>query len=116
MTTATATATAYPVKTYGFGATPCDDNRSMPWDIVACPQDLILEDGEFVIESVKGARRICRLTGRTRWMSRSWLALTVETFDIDTVVRNLPDGTPAMWGVRGQRIAGTWAINRNALV
>jgi len=103
-----------PVKTTaGFVASPCD-YRSAPWDIIPCPQELLLNDGEFVIESRLGARRICTLTGNTRRLSY-WRAATINTFDVDTVVRELPDGTPALWGVRGERFTGTWAINLSAL-
>jgi hypothetical protein len=112
------TTAACPVHTLGrrFSASPCDEPRSASWDIVPAPQDFILEDGEFVIESFRGVRRICRLTGRQRWIRSDWRAATIETFDVETVVRNLPDGTPSIWGVRGERIAGTWAINTAALV
>lgn len=111
----TAPTAAYPVKGgRGFIATPADDRKAAGWDLVTAPQELILEPGEFVIESRLGARRICRLTGRRRWIG-SWLAVTVETFDVDTVVRELPDGTPALWGVRGERFPGTWVINESAL-
>jgi hypothetical protein len=98
----------------GFGATPCDDLKSWPWDIIVTPQELILEAGEFVIASRLGTRRICRLTGRTRRLG-SWLAMTIETFDVETVVRPLADGSPALWGIRGDRFPGTWAINSQAL-
>jgi hypothetical protein len=104
-----------PVKTgRGFGAVPCDDHRAMPWDIIATPQELLMEPGDFVIASRLGLRRICRLTGRTRRLG-SWQAVTVETFDVATVVRPLPDGTPALWGIRGDRFPGTWAISSQAL-
>lgn len=107
--------TASPVKAgQGFGAVPCEAARAMPWDIIATPQELLLEPGEFVIASRLGLRRICRLTGRTRRFG-TWLATTVETFDVATVVRELPDGTPALWGIRGDRFPGTWAISSQAL-
>jgi hypothetical protein len=107
--------TASPVKTgRGFGAVPCDDHRAMPWDIITAPQELLLEPGEFVIASRLGMRRICRLTGRTRRLG-SWMAATIETFDVETVVRPLADGSPALWGIRGDRFPGTWAINSQAL-
>jgi hypothetical protein len=114
MATLTASS-ASPVKTgRGFCASPCDDSHALPWDIIATPQELILEAGEFVIASRLGLRRICRLTGRTRWIG-SWRAITVETFDVETVVRPLADGTPALWGIRGDRFPGTWAISSQAL-
>jgi hypothetical protein len=113
MTTLTASP-ASPVKAgRGFGAVPCGDHRAMPWDIITA-QELLLEPGEFVIASRLGLRRICRLTGRTRRLG-SWLAVTVDTFDVETVVRSLPDGTPALWGIRGDRFPGTWAISLQAL-
>jgi hypothetical protein len=112
----TATATE-PVVHYGQGycATPCLDNTCIAWDIIVPPQELILEPGEFVIQSVKGLRYICTLTGRQRWINSNWRAVTIHVHDVDTVVRPLADGSPALWGVRGQRRSGTWAINRRAL-
>lgn len=111
----TTAAYASPVKTgRGFCAVACDDLKCY-WDIIAAPQELILEEGEFVIESRLGSRRICKLTGRTRQLRADWKALTVQTFDIDTVVRDLPDGTPSIWGVRGEAFTGTWAIGTGAL-
>ena len=115
MTTAAPVSAAYPVKFgQGFIATPCDEPKAHPWEIISAPQELILEPGEFVIESRRGCWRICRLTGRTRRMGH-WRGVTVETFDVDTVVRDLPDGTPSIWGIRGKRFAGTWAIGYGAL-
>jgi len=105
---------ASPVKTNGgFSAHPCDDLQEW-WEIVEAPQELLLEESEFVIVSRLGMRRICKLTGNTRRMG-SWRAATITTFDVDTVVRPLEDGTPAMWGVRGEKFAGTWAITLLAL-
>ena len=105
---------APPVKTYGaFSARPCDDLQDW-WQIVEAPQELILKEGEFVITSRLGQRRICKLTGNTRRLG-SWRAATITTFDVDTVVKPLEDGTPAMWGVRGEKFAGTWAISLLAL-
>jgi hypothetical protein len=104
-----------PVKTgHGFSAFPCDDLNCF-WNIIPAPQELILEEGEFVIESRLGSRRICKLTGRTRRLRADWRALTVQTFDVETVVRCLPDGTPSLWGVRGEAFSGTFAIGTGAL-
>jgi hypothetical protein len=109
--------TTEPVVHYGQGycAMPCLNKTCIAWDIIVPPQELILEPGEFVIQSVKGLRYICTLTGRQRWIKSNWRAVTIHVHDVDTVVRPLADGTPALWGVRGQRQPGTWAINRKAL-
>jgi hypothetical protein len=113
MITATA---ALPVKAgQGFVATPTEGKGAM-WDLIPTPQYILLEEGEFVLRGYHGQLRIARLTGRTRRMSASWVAATATTFDVDTVVRDLPDGTPALWGVRGEGFGGTWAINQKALV
>lgn len=111
------TTAAEPVVRYGqgFAASPCDDSSRAVWDIIVPPQELILEPGEFVIMGNHGQRLICTMTGRQRWIRSDWRAVTIHVHDVDTVVRPLADGSPALWGVRGQRQPGTWAINRRAL-
>lgn len=77
---------------------------------VAYDQAIILEDGEFLVRFLNtGAQFIARFNDRTR----VFFGIDCPTFDrftIDTVVR---DG--ALWGVRGERIAGTWAVRPEAL-
>lgn len=105
-----------PVVQYGKGfcAIPCDDPK-YSWDIVVPPQEIILEDGEFVIVGNHGQRLICTLTGRQRWINSTWRAVTIHTYEIETVTRPLADGSAALWGIRGERNLGTWAIHRKAL-
>ena len=71
---------------------------------VITTQEIRLDEGEFVVESHFGYRTIGRLTGRTR---QFWgiACPTIERFEIETVVI---DG--AIWGVRGEAIAGTFAV------
>ena len=77
------------------------------WDIVPA--------GWFVVQSPMGIRSYCRFTGRT---SRHWhmACPTVERYDIDTVVRERPDGVHALFGEAGERIPGMWAVRADWLV
>lgn len=80
----------------------CDDTTEIRNVIIA--REIRLDDGEFVVESYHGYRTIGRLTGRTRQFF-GMACPTIERFEIDTVVID-----DAIWGVRGARIAGTYAI------
>jgi len=79
-----------------------DPNRTQT--VILCPEIKLVEP-EFVIECRLGSRTIGVLTGRTR---RIWGmdCPTIQRYQIDTVVI---DG--AIWGVRGEPIKGTFAVN-----
>ncbi len=72
--------------------------------VILC-QEIKLVAPEFVIGCRLGTRTIGVLTGRTR---RIWGmdCPTIKRYQIDTVVI---DG--AIWGVRGDPISGTFAVN-----
>jgi hypothetical protein len=114
-----ATAVRTPIAREGFEAIPCD--REMPrcwYSIKVRPaQEILLEDGEFMVEGSKGNRLIGRFTGRTRYIPYyKERFVTLELYDIDTVVEYVGD-LPVIVGRRGERIpGGTWFTSRNVLV
>jgi|GEM_PF-3174261 len=79
-------------------------------NVIKTPQEIKHGDDEFVICSFLGYRTIGRLTGRTRRFF-GCACPTIERFEIDTVVI---DG--ALWGVKGERIAGTVAVHPERIV
>lgn len=116
-----ATAANLPITREGFSASHCDpapNGRKRGWwgwwDILpTTPQDLCLENGEFVIKNAHGHRLIARATGRTRRFG-SHLAATLEVFEVDTVVEMVGD-LPVIVGRRGERLPGTWKTATGAL-
>ena len=114
-----ATCAFYPISTASrFGAAPCDRAAYKALGFLniepACPQDLCLEDGEFVITSLKGMRYIGKATGRTRWIN-GFKASTLDVFEVDTVVEMVGD-LPVIVGRRGQKLeGGTWFTSEKAL-
>ena len=114
-----ATCAFYPISTAGrFGAAPCDRaafKRLHFLDIEpVCPQDLCLEEGEFVITSPKGMRYIAIATGRTRFFN-GFRGPTLDVYEVDTVVEMVGD-LPVIVGRRGQKLdGGTWITSEKAL-
>lgn len=80
-----------------------DDNVTRR--VVNTPQEIRCPAGSFVIESAMGYRTIGTLTGRTaqRW---GFACPTLTRCEVETVAD--PDGS--IWGVPGERIAGTLAV------
>lgn len=78
---------------------------------VGFDQAIRLEEGEFLVTSYLGYNTIGRMTGRTRKFFRGLACPTIERFDIDTVVI---DG--AIWGVRGDRLPGTFATRPENII
>lgn len=90
------------------GTTVWDTNDTYRTRTVTETNDIRLADAEFVIECRYGYRTIGVLTGQTR---KFWgmNCPTIERFEIETTVIDA-----AIWGVRGARIAGTFAVRPDA--
>jgi hypothetical protein len=119
MAFATATTTPVAVRLDGmrFTAQPCEGKTRAWWEVLPRPeQDICLEDGEFQLTGPYGQRMIGRFTGRRRWVNNNTChAVTIEVFDIDTVVEMVGE-LPVMVGRRGERLeGGTWWTHRNAV-
>lgn len=116
MAFATAVTTPIVIRLDGcrYAASPCDKSSKAWWEIHPRPaQDILLEEGEFMLEGPQGQRRIGRFTGRKRWVTPSFQAPTFEIFDVDTVVEMVGD-LPVIVGRRGEKIKGTWWTHPNA--
>jgi hypothetical protein len=117
------TATTSPInRTGSYTAEPCEKAPGGVrkgwwghWDVLAdAPHDLCLEEGEFALEGPHGCRYIAKATGRTRWFG-TWLAATLQVFEIDTVVEMVGE-LPVIVGRRGEKLPGTWRTNLQAIV
>lgn len=111
-----ATATTTPISGYGFSAEPCDGGKGPWWDVMERPdQEICLEEGEFLLKSMKGSRLIGEFTGRKRWVNSSTYAPTINVYEVDTVVEMVGD-LPVIVGRRGNRIKGTWWTSPKAVL
>jgi hypothetical protein len=97
----------------GFVIAPID-NWCNVHDIKTPPQYILLGENEWFCQNQRGHNYIFKLTGRTRRF-KGFRVVTVEMYDIETIVNPLEDGTPALWGVRGNRLDGVWYTNLSAL-
>jgi hypothetical protein len=97
----------------GFVIAPIDNPCNI-LDIKNPPQYILLGENEWFASNRHGHNFIFCLTGRTRKF-QGGRVVTVEVFDIQTVVKPLKDGTPALWGVRGDRIDGVWFTSLRAM-
>lgn len=72
-------------------------------------QAIVLEDGEFVVESeATGYRTICAPTGRTRQFWHEDCP-TFTRYEIETYA----DEVGTIWGRRSTRLLGTFATRRH---
>lgn len=83
-----------------FGDKKYVQMRRMYLQIITAPEYILCEAGDFVARAPRtGMMYIVRRSGR----SLACANLSVDVFDIDTVVREI-DGRPSAVGVRGARI------------
>jgi hypothetical protein len=84
------------------------ENSGWMLSIAPAPQHILLGFHEHFATCPRTGRNVIfKLTGRTRRF-KGFRVVTLEVFDIDTVVRPLADGSPALWGVKGERLPGIW--------
>jgi hypothetical protein len=103
------------ITTKGYCLSSTDRSDRVLWDIIDAPQYIILGDGEFMVSGPHNRMRIATLTGRERRMTATWQAVTVNLWEVDTVVKYAENGDPSLWGIKGDIIPGTWAMNKGAM-
>jgi hypothetical protein len=82
------------------------NDHTVDRNVITTPTELLPDPGMFVMVSYNSYRTFGKLTGRTtqRWGMR---VPTIERYEVETVVITEDDGTPAIYGIPGKRIAGT---------
>ena len=90
--------------------TPTGNDSRMTLRLAKPDQGIRPEEGFFLVNSERNLQTYyARLTGRTtsRW---GYACPTMELYRVDTTVID-----DAIWGVRGERVAGTWFVRPEAL-